>query len=251
MKDSNKISIGIKQIIRLQWLDYILEQIKQGKKSADIRKELSIILALRQNSDVVIEKGNVTKNILISNLCKTWIDKEPDHKILRGKLLKINTSNTIPLHWISISLAYPFWFEVATIIGRLLSLQPSFNHNQLLNRLKEIYGDRETVKRCTRYVLRSMLDWGCISEIERSTGQYGKSDKIYVDNPALISLFLEMVITNFERDQISITEFYTHPSLFPFNLQNISSNELTRNNDSLKSVRLSMHDEVITFKAIA
>ncbi|MCM3903998.1 MAG: hypothetical protein ND866_20040, partial [Pyrinomonadaceae bacterium] len=48
--------------------------------------------------------------------------------------------------------------------------------------------------------------------IDRRTGQYGKSDLILVDNSILTSLFMEMVLTNFERNQISISEFYSHPS---------------------------------------
>lgn len=248
MKNGKKNNIGIKQIIRLKWLDYILFELKQGKTSDDIRKELDVILALWQNNDKMIEKGNITKKILIANLAKIWIDVTHDQKLIRDKLLKINTHNTISLHWISISFSYPFWFDAASIIGRLLNLQSSFNHNQLLYRLKEKYGDRETVKRCTRYVLRSMLDWGCITEIDRRTGQYGRSDKIPVNNPAIISIFLDLVLTNFERDQILISEFYSQPSLFPFKLQLISATELAASNDSLQLVRLSIHDEVIIFK---
>lgn len=229
-------------------MEYILNAIKQGKSSSEIRKELQVVVSLRQDTTLVIEKGIIAKEKLIINLMKSWIDVPPNHVSLRDTLVSINSRTYIPHHWIVISLAYPFWFNVATIVGRLLYLQSSFNHRQLLTRMKEIYGDRETVQRCTRHVLRSICDWGCIKEIDRRTGQYGRMSEISVSDPALISFFLEMVLTNFERKQISLSEFYSHPSLFPFSLHHYSGSELIKHDSKLLLSTQNTQNEIVTFE---
>ena len=59
---------------------------------------------------------------------------------------------------------YPFWSSVATQVGRLLRLQGSAAAAQVQRRIREQYGERETVARRARYVLRSYLDWGVLQE---------------------------------------------------------------------------------------
>ena len=64
---------------------------------------------------------------------------------------------------------YPFWSGVATQVGRLLRLQGSAAAAHVQRRVREQYGERETVSRAARRVLRSYLDWGVLQE----TGKKG------------------------------------------------------------------------------
>ena len=72
---------------------------------------------------------------------------------------KLQQKQWLPLHSAILSAAYPFWFNVATQTGRLLKLQEQITQHQIFNRLKEQYGDRETVSRNARYTIRSFVAW--------------------------------------------------------------------------------------------
>ena len=59
---------------------------------------------------------------------------------------------------------YPFWGNVAAHVGRLLRLQETAAAGQVQRRVREQYGERETVSRRVRYVLRSFVDWEVLKE---------------------------------------------------------------------------------------
>jgi hypothetical protein len=59
---------------------------------------------------------------------------------------------------------YPFWSGVAIQTGRLLRLQGSAAAAHVQRRIREQYGERETVSRAACRVLRSYLDWGVLQE---------------------------------------------------------------------------------------
>jgi len=64
---------------------------------------------------------------------------------------------------------YPFWASVATQVGRLLKLQGSVAAAHVQRRMRESYGERETVSRRVRFVLRSYVAW----RVLRETGAQG------------------------------------------------------------------------------
>jgi hypothetical protein len=67
-------------------------------------------------------------------------------------------------HWGLSLAAYPFFKVVVETAGRLLTLQGSFTGAQAQRRVREIFGERETVTRAAQRVLRSLADWGVIRE---------------------------------------------------------------------------------------
>ena len=60
--------------------------------------------------------------------------------------------------------AYPFWGAVAAQTGRLLRLQGTVAAAQVQRRIKEGYGERDTVSRAARRVLRSFIDWRVLTD---------------------------------------------------------------------------------------
>ena len=66
------------------------------------------------------------------------------------------------LHWGMVLAVYPFWGEVALRTSRLLRLQGSAAAAHIQRRIREQYGERETVSRAGRRVLRSYGDWGVL-----------------------------------------------------------------------------------------
>ena len=67
------------------------------------------------------------------------------------------------------ALAYPFFRDLAEVIGRMLTLQDDFTTAQVQARLKTIWGDRATSKEAAQKLITSMVDW----EVLRATKTKG------------------------------------------------------------------------------
>lgn len=75
------------------------------------------------------------------------------------------------LSWGMASATYPFLHEVAATIGRMLKVQPEIKLEQLLRKLSETHGEKETVRRSGRYSLGLVHDLGFVKRTE-SVGCY-------------------------------------------------------------------------------
>lgn len=69
---------------------------------------------------------------------------------------------SILLSWGMAIAAYPFLNDVASTLGRMLRVQPEVKLEQLLRKLSETYGERETVRRSGRYALAAITDFGFV-----------------------------------------------------------------------------------------
>lgn len=122
--------------------------------------------------------------------------------------------------------AYPFWRVVADVTGRLLRLQASASAREVQRRVRELYGERETVSRSARYVLRAFADWGVLVETD-TKGRYVGPNPTKIDDPPVATWLLEATMF---AGETSSTDFGTHansPALFPF--------QLTRNSARTRS----------------
>ncbi|MCX6020038.1 MAG: hypothetical protein NTZ50_16340 [Chloroflexi bacterium] len=97
----------------------------------------------------------------------------------------------LAVHWSMTAVAYPFWAETAAQIGRLLTLQEAATQVQIVQRLRERYGDRPTVGRYARYVIRAMVEWGALRDAPRR-GVYARAAPLAVDARAA-ALLTEVV----------------------------------------------------------
>src|SRR5262249_30283148 len=121
---------------------------------------------------------NAREKVLTVLLC-TWAIVPPDLVSFRDDGLAmfdhVASSGTVALHWGMLLAAYPFFGAVAATAGSLLRLQGRFSAGQLQRRMRERYGERETVVRASRRVLQSMADWGALDD----TGEHG----VYTNRP--------------------------------------------------------------------
>lgn len=73
------------------------------------------------------------------------------------------------VHWCMCMMAYPFFGAVADTTGRLLQLPGTAGVAQVQRRLREQMGQRETVARAVRRILRGFIDWGALLETEENS----------------------------------------------------------------------------------
>ncbi|MCP4397405.1 MAG: hypothetical protein GY801_08925 [bacterium] len=217
--------IGIKQVIRLEWMDKTLDMLLAGMTADAIRAELKVYLSDKKQSGGTGERGEKTYTIAIGPLMQSWVEPEGVLLPLRDAVLDIarsmNFSQRIPLHWAMISAAYPFWFNVAKQVGRILNLQDQATQKQVVTRLKEQYGDRQTISRYARYAIRSFVAWGVLQDTERK-GSYIKSASISIPDNSLASLLLEAALHTLPEGKGTLSMLLNTPGLFPFQLPDLT-----------------------------
>jgi hypothetical protein len=217
MNKSRFDKVGIKQVIRLEWMDRCLSLLLSGMSANEIRRDLLEYLADKKQSGGTGERGDKTYTIAIGILA-AWFDPSPELIDLRDILLlkakNCSVENWLPLHWAMMIAAYPFWFNVAIQTGRVLALQEKVTQKQIFDRLVERYGERATVLRNARYAVRSFVAWGVLEDTEIK-GRYKKSDPKAVSDPQIIAMLFEAILISTPDNKAPLRSLMASPALFP------------------------------------
>jgi len=244
--------IGIKQVIRLEWMDHALNMLLAGMESESIRTELKSYLADKKQSGGTGERGEKTYLMAIGPL-SAWFDPEPELVDFRDHALMIASKHQqkqwLPLHWAILSAAYPFWFNVATQTGRLLNLQEQITQHQIFNRLKEQYGDRETVSRNARYTIRSFVACGVLKDSE-SKGCYEKSNIMTIQDKDLAILLLEAALYATPEGKGTLGVMINSPAFFPFQFSSVTGDLISQRVSRIEVVRYGLNEELLKLRGI-
>ena len=225
--------IGIKQLIRLEWMDAALELLLAGMSADAIRAELKAYLADKKPEGGTGKRGANAYIMTVSILMQTWIEPEETLLALRDSLLQgiqsLPRHERLPYHWAMMSAAYPFWFHVARQTGRLFNLQDQVTQKQILTRTKEQYGDRQTVSRYGRFVVRSFVAWGVLRDTE-AKGCYVKAKAKALTDQQLAFLLLESVLHALPEGKGTLSMLSNTPGLFPFQLPDVTGKIISQFN---------------------
>ena len=217
MNKSRFDKVGIKQVIRLEWMDRCLSLLLSGMSASEIRKDLIDYLADKKQSGGTGERGDKTYIIAIGILA-AWFDPSPELIDLRDRLLlkakKCSVENWLPLHWAMMIAAYPFWFNVAIQTGRVLALQEKVTQKQIFDRLVERYGERATVLRNARYAVRSFVAWGVLVDTEIK-GRYKKNEPLAISDPQIMAMLFEAMLISTPDNKAPLRSLMASPALFP------------------------------------
>lgn len=245
-----KTQIGIDRLIRMEWLEQTTQLILAGNDEDSVKGILEKKLSHNFPTSSPGTRGSLSKTVTI--LMKTWIRVPRDLVEYRDaglELLRaVNKRNHLAVHWGMIMAAYPFWGAVAGQAGRLLRLQDSVAAGQVQRRLKEQYGERETVSRRARYVLRAFIDWGVLKETGES-GVYGSSQRISIEDPRLIAWLVEASLHARPGNSGSIGELIDGPNLFPFSMAHVPSERIATLSSRLDLLRHGLDQGVLMLRS--
>jgi len=124
--------------------------------------------------------------------------------------------NRIAVHWAMVAGTHPFFFDVATHVGKLLKLNGQANRSQIKRRLTETWGDRSTLERTIQHVLRSMGQWGLLRAGEEQGSIVGPTRRIRT-NDQVSQLLLHSVLLGHGKG-LPFSRLIDHPALFAFEL---------------------------------
>ena len=221
-----KDQIGFSQRIQLSWLEETANLILAGQKQEEIQIYLQDLLKDQLSVGGTATRGNREKAITI--LMKIWVNVPDGFESLKKEGLELIQSVPVDehmaVHWGMATAVYPFWASVAASVGRLLRLQGTVSTIQAQRRVREQYGERETVARAARRVLRTFIDWGVLEETGKK-GIYQVSRFLMITDRRLISWFVETSLIASGESSGTLSELVNNPALFPFQipLQDISA----------------------------
>ena len=248
--DKRHETIGIKQAIRFEWMQKATNLLLAGLDAKTIRQELHEFLASRKVNCSEDERSDKTRTFVVNNLMKTWVSSNPELIPFRDAslaFLREYPSMCLPVHWGMISAVYPFWFNVARQTGRLLALQNQVAQTQIINRLKEQYGDRQTVSRYTQYVIRSFVAWGTLKDSE-TKGCYEKTTPVNVSDSDLAILMFESALYATPGAKGALGLLSNNPGFFPFQIPMMTGDFISQCSDRIDVIRYGLDDELLKLK---
>lgn len=243
---ANNQMIGFSQRVRLEWLEQTANLILAGNDKSAINDALEDLLKDKVSIGSNAKRGNRAKVITI--LLKVWLNVPPELEPLRASglelLSRLPRTEHIAVHWGMVMAVYPFWAEVASHVGRLLKLQGSAAATHIQRRIREQYGERETVSRAAHRVLRSYIDWGVLSETG-TKGVYSQGLSLVGNDQQLISWLVEASLHARSNGSAPLKDLIESPSLFPFRLRPVSAESLLAASPRLDLLRHGLDDNMV------
>ena len=140
------------------------------------------------------------------------------------------------VHWCMCMAVYPFFGTVADAVGRLLRLQGTAGAAQVQRRLRERFGERETVARASRRILRAYIDWGVLLETDEK-GLYRGAAKRVIGDASLAVWAIRAVLFAVGDNPRLASALLRGPHLFPFDMVLLSMREL----EACQALEISRH----------
>jgi hypothetical protein len=129
------------------------------------------------------------------------------------------------VHWAMVAGTHPFFFDVATHVGKLLKLHSQANRSQVKRRMTETWGDRSTLERTIQHVLRSMVQWGLLRKGDEPGSLIGPRERVRI-NGDVGHLLLHSVVLG-HGGGLPHPQLVDHPALFPFQVD-VTARDLMR-----------------------
>jgi len=246
--------IGFSQRVRLEWLAQTANLVLAGNDKAAINEALQELLKDKVSVGGLSKGSN--RNKTISILRKVWVTTPEELIPLRNdglSFLSTQSSSLTPhhlsiaIHWGMVMAVYPFWSCVATQTGRLLRLQGSAAAAHVQRRVREQYGERETVSRAARRVLRSYLDWGVLQE-NGAKGIYSAGATLAIDDSRLIAWLAEASLHARANGSAPLKDLIDSPSFFPFRIKPVRAENLVAASSRLDLLRHGLDDDLIMLR---
>ena len=224
MSSERKI-VGFDRKLELSWLDATAAQVAHGASADEVRAYLWKML------DGSVSAGssgfNSDRGKTITVLAHVWSEVPKSLELLRERALKLlqegGPDERKALHWSMCMATYPFFWDVASTIGRLIAIQDEASLADVRRRLTEQWGDRDITRRASQRIIRSFVAWGVLRDA-RQRGVYLPSTSRIEVSGASAELVIEALLLGIGRP-FPASQALSHPALFPFRID-VSSAEL-------------------------
>lgn len=207
-------TVGISQKLKRAWLDDVLDRLVQTKEE----KELRAFVDQRLRDELPGKESRAKTSGIILRI---WSGVDSQNVAMRERavalLPRIAGQERIWLHWGMTALAYPFFRDLAEVIGRMLALQDDFTTAQVQARIKTAWGDRATSTEAAQKLITGMVDWEVLLATKMK-GHFLLARKMTTNVTDLQLWLLEAMLSANASDEIEAQQLLRLPELFPFSL---------------------------------
>jgi hypothetical protein len=247
--DKQHAQIGLDRVVRLKWLERVANLVLAQNDARAIKAVLQDDLRGAFRSANTASRGSLEKTITI--LMRIYVRPPRDLFTLQQEGLKLLShlprEYHIAVHWGMTMAVYPFWGAVAAQVGRLLRLQGTIAASQVQRRMREQYGERETVSRRVQYLLRSFVDWEVLKETSEK-GIYTSGLSLAIDLVEVIAWLAEALLYAHPSASIALRTVFDSTRLFPFRLSPTSADYLVAVSGRLDVLRQDLDQELIMLR---
>jgi len=205
--------VSFDRALQPQWLDDVAALAIAGVPRPTARITLMDRLKAEISGAEATEK---TTTVLL----RIWYPPhEPDRRLRdeAGSLLQcLGPDGRLGLHWGLILVAYPFFLDVARLVGRLSRLQPTFTAVQLRRRIAEQYGERESSERARRRAVQTMIACGVLLPVSPPGKSYRVHKPRSLEDIAILRWLLSVLLHMAASDALPVDTALQAPELFPF-----------------------------------
>jgi len=206
--------VGFDRTISAKWLDAAVARVLTGETPDATRKFLWDFLE-------GVEPGttnNSSRGKTLTVLTRIWVSVPKQAESLKLAALQCVTTASgeerIGIHWAMVAGTHPFFFDVATHVGKLIKLHGQANRSQIKRRMTETWGDRSTLERTIQHVLRSLAEWGLLRAGEERGAIICSAQRISLGDE-IGQLLLHSVLLGHGKG-LQYPYLVDHPALFPF-----------------------------------
>jgi hypothetical protein len=240
--------VGFRQRIQLNWLDRTAMLYATGYTKDEIEEALQTLLRDQLSVGSDARRGN--RALAISILLKVWVVVPHGLESLRDEglelLKRLPSEEHLAVHWGMVIAVYPFFQTLAETVGRLLRLQGTVAASQVQRRMREQFGERSTVERAARRILRCLIDWGVLKETEEK-GIYRATSTIFLHDPKLTEWLIEASLIASGSASSTLKAITQNPALFPFTTESINIRGL-ESHSRLELSRQGLDEDVIMLR---
>lgn len=206
--------IGFDRKLQLDWLDIAAGLYREGLGPDAITERLD------QKLEEEIQ-GDAARRKTITVLKRIWITVPETSEPLRDEaarlVARVNPEDRLWMHWGMSLVAYPFFRDVAAIVGQLGHLQSTLSQAQVQRRMVESWGERTTLFWAVQRLIRSFVEWEVLKDTEEK-GRYELAPVRHTENRDVTLWLLECALVSSEAEQIPLMELGQLSYLFPFDL---------------------------------
>jgi hypothetical protein len=243
------MQIGFSQRLQLDWLEYTAALMLAGQTREQIESALQECLHDKLSVGGTAQRGNREKAITI--LLRIWVSAPAHLQPFREDglqlLQRLPLREHVAVHWGMTMAVYPFFSAVAEIVGRLVRLQGTCAAAHVQRRVREQLGERETVARAARRILRCFVDWEILQETQKKGVYQATPVRPVLDKP-LAAWLTEATLIASGSDTGALKTLLQTPALFPFRMTPLYAADLD-SHDRLELFRHSLDEDMVTLRS--
>jgi hypothetical protein len=226
--------IGFDRPLRRDWLDFLAATIGSGVDGQEaLLATRELVAQSVSNPGNVHGSGGKTMTILRRIWVTVPVERAPLRDRAAAAVAAGRPDDRLAIQWALCELAYPFYLDTASTVGRALHVQETVTLEMVRGRLAERWGSRGSLPQAIQRILKMWEKWGVLCP-GPNRGEYGAPRVSRVQPPAA-AIVAEARVRATVAGSLDVDSLQRAADLFPFELPDVR--DAVRGNPGLMLVR--------------